>query len=203
MTVYYLDHENGVYISPSKTKKYSKLADKAGYEYMIATQKEGKRFIKINSYSEDGEDVFIELTEDMISAFRSVERREQYVADSKKESGIIDISIYAMEGRGDDFDLISGEELIADPYEDTEEKALIDLDKEILRKALSILNPDEMNIIYALYLSKEPISERELSRLLGIPRKTLSYRKEKIFEKIKEFFAHFQKKCGIQGEDGF
>ena len=188
MIVYYLDNENGVYFSPNKTKKYAKLSDEAGYEYMIASQKEGRRFIKINSYSVDGEDVFIELTEDMISTFRSAERREQYVSDSKKESGIIDISIYAMEGTGDDYDLISGEELIADESENPEDEALRKLDLSTLRRALRTLSKEEMELITLLYLSEEPISENQYAQLLGVPQTTLNYRKEKIFKKIRIFF---------------
>ena len=88
--------------------------------------------------------------------------------DTKKESGICVISIYACEGQGNDDDKASGEELIADESIDLESEALRRIDVDTLRKALKSLDKEEMELITALYLSKVPMSESKLARKLGV-----------------------------------
>ena len=116
------------------------------------------------------------------------ERREQYVRDTKRESGICVISIYACEGHGDDDDKASGEELIADESFNLETEVLKQIDMTTLRKALKTLDEDEMELITALYLSKHPMSESKLARKRGVSQPMIYKRKIAIFEKIRKYF---------------
>ena len=59
---------------------------------------------------------------------------------------------------------------------------------EILKKALQTLTKEEYRIIHCLYLSKSPISEKEIAKHLGMTQQAVSKRKRAIFEKLKKFF---------------
>ena len=54
---------------------------------------------------------------------------------------------------------------------------------ERLRKALTMLEPEEYALIHALYY--ERISERQLSALTGIPQKTINYRRKKAINSLR------------------
>ena len=66
------------------------------------------------------------------------------------------------------------EEAVPDPDSGFEERLAASLD---LGRALLSLDPEKRRILEALYLSDDPVSERELARRTGIPQKTLNNRK--------------------------
>ena len=76
----------------------------------------------------------------------------------------------------------------ADEDVDLEAEAMHDLDLEILKKALQALTKEEYRIIHCLYLSKSPMSEKEIAKHLGMTQQAVSKRKRAIFEKLKKFF---------------
>ena len=59
---------------------------------------------------------------------------------------------------------------------------------DALWEAISTLKPVDQKI---LKLFSEGISERDISRILNIPRTTISYRKNKCFEKLKELLKDY------------
>ncbi len=187
MKIYYVKNENGKYLSADGKTSYSKICGRAAYTYLKSDEGKCKRFVKISEVDEIDE-VFIEINAESIPAFRKDERREQYVRDSKRESGIIVISIYACEGQGDDDDRASGEELIADEDTDLEAEALKQIDLDTLRKALKTLDEDEMELINTLFLSKYPMTASKYARRKGVSESTIHRQKFEIFEKIKTFF---------------
>ena len=65
-------------------------------------------------------------------------------------------------------------EAVPDPDSEFEERLIGKMD---LERALLSLDPDKRRILEALYLSDDPVSERELARRTGIPQKTLNTRK--------------------------
>lgn len=113
MKIYYAKNSNGKYLSADGQTRYEKFCGRAAYTYLKSNEGKHKRFAKISD-ADDLNEVFLEIDTDSIPTFRVDERREQYVRDTKRESGICVISIYACEGQGDDDDKVSGEELIAD-----------------------------------------------------------------------------------------
>ena len=56
----------------------------------------------------------------------------------------------------------------------------------LLRSALASLTRPEQDLLHALYF--EEISERQLSRLTGVPQKTISNHKKKAIDKLRKFF---------------
>lgn len=113
MKIFYAKNSNGNYLSADGKTRYVKLYGKAAYAYLRSDEGKLKRFVKISD-SDNSDDIYLEIDTGSIPSFRVDERREQYVRDIKRESGICVISIYACEGHGDDDDKASGEELIAD-----------------------------------------------------------------------------------------
>lgn len=81
---------------------------------------------------------------------------------------------------------------VVDKYSDdghTVEDAVIrEINLEILRRALKTLTDDELKIVRSLYLDDNPMSERQLSRIMDIPVTTLDYRKKQVLKKLKNFF---------------
>ena len=79
-----------------------------------------------------------------------------------------------------------------DKYSDdghTVEDAVIrEINLEILRRALKTLTDDELKIVRSLYLDDNPMSERQLSRIMDIPVTTLDYRKKQVLKKLRYFF---------------
>lgn len=81
---------------------------------------------------------------------------------------------------------------VVDKYSDdghTVEDAVIrEINLEILRRALKTLTDDELKIVRSLYLDDNPMSERQLSKIMDIPVTTLDYRKKQVLKKLKNFF---------------
>ena len=137
MKIYYVKNENGNYLSTDGKTSYSKICGRAAYTYLKSDEGKCKRFAKI-SEADVNDEVFIEIDSESITTFRKDERRKQYVRDSKRESGIVVISIYACEGQGDDDDKASGEELIEDESTDLEAEALRQIDLDSLKQRMAI-----------------------------------------------------------------
>jgi DNA-directed RNA polymerase specialized sigma subunit len=87
-------------------------------------------------------------------------------------------SLEYLTGKGVDF--AAGERSV-------EDDVVLKLMADKLHNALKRLEEAERELITALFFSNdgEGMSEREYSAQSGIPRKTLSYRKKKIFDKLK------------------
>ena len=103
MKIFYAKNSNGNYLSADGKTRYVKLYGKAAYAYLRSDEGKLKRFVKISD-SDNSDDIYLEIDTGSIPSFRVDERREQYVRDIKRESGICVISIYACEGHGDDED---------------------------------------------------------------------------------------------------
>ena len=81
---------------------------------------------------------------------------------------------------------------VVDKYGDdghaVEDAVIREINLEILRRALKTLTDDELKIVRSLYLDENPMSERQLSRIMDIPVTTLDYRKKQVLKKLKNFF---------------
>ena len=74
-------------------------------------------------------------------------------------------------------------------YRHSVEDAVIrEIDLEILRRALKSLTDDELKIVRSLYLSDNPMSERQLSKELGVSQKTVNNWKRRVLDKLKKYF---------------
>ena len=76
-----------------------------------------------------------------------------------------------------------------DESENVEEIAIKNIMLDKLKESLKSLSKEELFLIENLiYLEK---SERELSRLTGIPRKTIGYKKNKVLDKLRKILNIF------------
>ncbi|OCA97847.1 hypothetical protein [Clostridium beijerinckii] len=127
---------------------------------------------------EDGTNV--QVTKEVYEAYYRPVWREEYYCKKEKErllsyDGLQDAD-YSVESH------MRKENTTVESI--VEDKILL----ELLVCALEELSSEEYELINNIYLKEQ--GEREYSRVSGIPRKTLAYRKEKILKKLKSFFAH-------------
>lgn len=122
----------------------------------------------------------METDEANFRAFYKERRREKYLREEAQLAGGV-ISLNAI-----DSDELDGVGVVVDTSEPLDEKIMCKIMIEKLPEAISVLTDVEKEIIRQLYFNH--ISERDLSKILGVPRTTISYRKERALKKLKKFF---------------
>ena len=172
MSIYFIEDKNGNYFSADGKRRFIRLKGKAAYDFLKSPKGRGKRFYKLSAEDETEDDVFIEIPSSKISHIRSGERRTQYVADCKKESGRYEISMYALEAN-DHGERCSGEELIEDIDIDIESAAIHNIELEKLYQAVQTLSKEEQELVARLY-SKKPATIIDLSKEWGVHYSTIS-----------------------------
>ena len=186
MSIYYFENENGTFFSEDGKRRFIRLSGKDAYDYMRENKTGDSYFVQtVTDDTEDGEKVFVEVPKSSVSVYRGGTYHAQYLSKMRKKKRYRLVSLYHPTEDGDGT-------AVVDKYSDdghTVEDAVIrEINLEILRRALKTLTDDELKIVRSLYLSDNPISERELSRELGIPQKTLNNRKKRVLNKLKKFF---------------
>ena len=61
------------------------------------------------------------------------------------------------------------------------------IDKEKLHKAISLLKPDEQELLHNLYLNDKPITQNEYANILHINEKSVQEKSRRIRKKLKKF----------------
>ena len=182
--VFYIEDNNGQYISADGSKRLTRLNWQALYDFLQTER--GKKTYFIVDTDDNGVAIGVEITDkEQQIAFETDKRRRRYVSESQKESGYITVSFDYVETEDG---TSSGDEVIPNDDDSIEDDVLRQLDLETLRRALDTLTEDEYALICALYLQDKPMTEREFSRKTGIPQKTLNDRKARILKKLKSFF---------------
>ena len=188
MSIFFIEDKNGDYFSADGKRRFIRLTGKAAYDYFKSPNGRGKRFYKLSAEDETEDDVFIEIPSSKISHIRNGERRTQYVADCKKESGRYEISLYALEAN-DHGERCSGEELIEDTAIDIESTAIHRIELEKLYQAVQSLSEEEQELVACLY-SKNPMTVRDLSKELNIHYSTISRKHTAILRKLKRILKN-------------
>ena len=124
----------------------------------------------------------METDEENYRAFYKERRREKYIIEEAIKNGVV--SFDALDNTN--FDENAEDAFAIDDSEPLDEKIMRKIMIEKLPEAISILNDEEKELIQQIYFNH--ISERELAKLWNIPRKTLSYRKDKVLLKLRNFF---------------
>ncbi len=107
-----------------------------------------------------------------------MDRRERYLEERDIKNGVMNF--------GDIEDAnYSAEEKIVDENTNIEMEVIDKILYSAVLEAMSSLSEEEIWLIQELFFYGQ--NERELSRKTGIPRKTISYRKEKALSKIRKF----------------
>lgn len=126
-------------------------------------------------------DTIQEVTEEVYREYFKMERRERYLEERDLVNGKV---LYS------DLDNVHqdvlGEDILVDSIvEDICELVTTKIMVERLRECLVLLPDEELDLLIQLFFNEK--SERELSAERGIPRKTISYRKDKILSKLKNY----------------
>ena len=118
----------------------------------------------------------MEVSEDECKAFNSTQRRNRYLDAEAKRAGAFSCNSL-------DTDELAGADIFVDEAVLPDQMALDSVMIDAMRCCLDELDSTERALITAIYFEEK--SERQLATELGIPRKTLSYRKKKALDKLR------------------
>jgi RNA polymerase sigma factor (sigma-70 family) len=128
-----------------------------------------KRFVPLHG-------MLMEVTEADYRDFYRDAERQKYLRKEANRTG--EVSYNAL-----DTDEMSGEDIIPDTSPLLDEQVTDKLLVEELLSCFGRLDAADRRLLAALYFNGK--SERELARQLEVPRKTLSYRKNKALERLR------------------
>ena len=186
MSIYYFENENGTFFSEDGKRRFIRLSGKEAYDYMRENKSGDSYFVQtVTDDTEDGEKVFVEVPKSSVSVYRGSTYHAQYLSKMRKKKHYRLVSLYHPTEDGDGT-------AVVDKYSDdghTVEDAVIrEINLEILRRALKTLTDDELKIVRSLYLDDNPMSERQLSKELGVSQKTVNNWKRRVLDKLKKYF---------------
>lgn len=184
MSIYYIEDKCGTYFSPDKKRRFIKLTGKSAFDFLRSEAGKGRQFYKTSTKEESGEIVFVEVPAEKIKSIRSEQRRRQYIAERDRQSEKSIVSIYGMENEDD---AISGEEVIDSGDESVEETAMRNIELEHLHYAIQSLSKEESELVQMLYLSSNPMTERQIAEAIGISQQAVNKRKLSVIKKLKTF----------------
>lgn len=185
MKIFYIENEKGNYFSTNRKRRFIRLVGKEAFHYLKKHRSQIAYFYPTTTEEDGGHLVFVEIPEESASKIRSDLNREKYVKDTLKKSPYVIISL---------FDQAEGEEeltvqdTVIDESVNVEDKVILEIELEMLRRALKVLSDDDLRIVYSMYLSDDPLSETKLSEILGIPRTTLMSHRDQIFSRLRRLF---------------
>ena len=124
--------------------------------------------------------MIMEVDEEFYKDFYRQKDRDEYLTWRTKNK---DVSY-------NDYDTeeCSGEEMLVDPDEDIVTQVTDKLMAEHIRYIVSLLPSDERELIEALFF--RGYSERQWSKITGIPQRTICYRKNVILQKLKKILKN-------------
>ena len=124
--------------------------------------------------------MLMEVDEEFYEDFYRQKNRDEYLTWRTKNK---DVSYQ-------DYDTedCSGEDMLVDPDEDIVTQVTDKLMAEHVRYVVSLLPSDERELIEALFF--KGYSERQWSRISGVPQRTICYRKNVILQKLKKILKN-------------
>jgi DNA-directed RNA polymerase specialized sigma subunit len=179
--IYYVIDPNGDIYSEDKKVRYTALFGEKLDQFMKSEKANQVYFMKTTDEKENL--VAIELPKHMVASYRADQDHARYLRNTQEGYQILSLNAPASEDEEE-----SLESRIADPDEDVFEKIARKETIESVRKALKALTEKELLVIATMYLGNEELSEREVSRILGIPQRTIHDIKVRSFKKISNFF---------------
>ena len=148
-------------------------------------QRRKKNFAQIDACGEEDDIYVVECGEERAKAWRSEKDAHDYLKECEAESGIETVSFYAIDSEGEEIDL---EDIVADPESDVVAEVIRKVSHDALMEALSTLSDSEYDLIFQLYLSDEPLSLSEIAERENVYVSTIMRRRDKILEKIQNYF---------------
>lgn len=182
--VFYIEDNNGQYISADGSKRWIRLTGQALYDF-LQTERGKKTYFFVDT-DDNGVAIGVEITDkEQQIAFETDKRRRRYVSESQKESGYITVSFDYVETEDG---TSTGDEVIPNDDDSIEDDVLRQFDLETLRRALNTLTEDEYALICALFLQDNPLTTRDYAKQLGVQQTTVMRAKKRILEKLRNFF---------------
>lgn len=123
----------------------------------------------------------LEVDEQFYTEYYKEYERNRYLAALDRKNKVLSIEAFDSE---DD----NGVDFIADEDEDVERQVTDKLMAEHIRHIVFLLPSDERELIEALYF--KGYSERQWSKISGIPQRTICYRKNVILQKLKKILKN-------------
>ena len=186
MSIYYFENENGTFFSEDGKRRFIRLSGKEAYAYIREHKTEDVYFVQtVTDETEEGEKVFVEVPKSSVSVYRSGTYHAQYLSKMRKKKRYRLVSLYHPTEESDGTAVV---DKYGDDGHSVEDAVIREINLEILRRALKSLTDAELKIVRSLYLDENPMSERQLSRIMDIPVTTLDYRKKLVLKKLKNFF---------------
>lgn len=183
---FYIKDPNGTLLSGDGSVRYSCLEGRALYKFLQT--EDGKRRKFHIEVEDNGDEMGIEVDIDYPAELSEQRERDRYLKKVVAKLHITFVSantIVSTQGE-DEIELI---ETLAGEDDPMEAAALRSIDLETLRNALKTLSPEEYQVIYQLFLAKEPVSESVLAKRLGISQQAVSKKKKAIIAKLAKNFS--------------
>ena len=180
--VFYIIDKNGEFLSEDGKKRYKALSGQALYEYLRSEEGKIKYF---DVWQDDDRAVMVgvEVPPERAKIYEAEKRRRRYLYAVMEE---LDVSITSLDVMTEkENETLNGEHVLPSLSVSVEETLMDKIEKEELHKAIKKLTKEERILIRALFF--DGFSEREWSKITGLPQKTINNRKKKIIEKIKKF----------------
>lgn len=119
----------------------------------------------------------VEVTQEVYLTYYRMDRHARFQQEKDKRNGTV--SYHAL----DTVDML-GEEMIPDSTEMSVEDTVIkNMMCEKLKLCLAMISDSERNLIYSLYYDQ--LSERDLSKITGVPHTTIHDKKVRALKKLK------------------
>ena len=154
-------------------------------EFIKTPVAKGRYFADVGAHEYSDTWYVVECDKETALKWRRELNRHYYLKRMERESGLKTVSMSSLIINEEEY---NGEEILADSDADVVAEVMQKMAFETLEKALDSLTAEEYDILYNLYLTDEPLTEREYGMLKGIPQKTLNDRKIRILKKVKSFF---------------
>jgi len=152
------------------------------YEFIQKEENKGRCFVKLSSLDDEDDTIIIESTKEKYDEAEKERKRADYVCEGMMNHETVSVYTYADEDDASVYEKIASDEI---SVENAIEHVMM-LGK--LHDALKRLTPEEAELIN-LYYFTEGATERSVAAILGVSRKTVAYRRDKIIEFLKSFFA--------------
>lgn len=166
--------------TPGNTSEWVKMTGEQFYDLITSPTGKGRYFMDCDTYK-------IEVSPEQYREWKHEVNHSGYLQAFEDE--VLILSLDSLAGN----DGISYEGLIADLSVNVEDEIISANDFQLLSEAVLSLDDDERWLITELFLRDKPKTEREITKLTGVPQPTVHYRKEKILEKLKNILIKNKK----------
>ena len=181
MKTFYIIDENGEFYSEDKKVRYKALSGNALHVFLASDQ--GKEKFFSTDTDSDGNIIGIEIPGKHKAEYEKERLHSKYLREIREDYITISLNIES----GED-----GTETLEAFLPDEESDGVFGIvskreQMRLLKNILPSLDKEEMELIFHLFLSDEPMTEVEYAELIGSSQQAIHYRKKDILDRLKIF----------------